>query len=190
MVTQSQPVSTRLTTGTRRELRERDALAEIAAEAARAGQTWGPQTHLPDGTGPDVRWTVSTERAAADLADQFRLLCKQRAAAGIVEWLDILLEEVAEAFAEDDPARLRAELVQVAAVALRWITAIDTRDALARDKRRAQDERDAQMRREGALTLLGELAQCVSIDPRALDPWCARFGDGDTQTAEEADADA
>ena len=36
-------------------------------------------------------------------------------------------EEVFEAFAEDDPKLLRAELVQVAAVALQWADAIDRR---------------------------------------------------------------
>lgn len=41
----------------------------------------------------------------------------------------MLLEEVAEAFAESDDARLRAELVQVAAVAQAWIESIDRRSA-------------------------------------------------------------
>jgi hypothetical protein len=39
----------------------------------------------------------------------------------------VLDEEVWEAFAESDPAKLRAELVQVAAVAFRWIEALDAR---------------------------------------------------------------
>lgn len=34
---------------------------------------------------------------------------------------DVLVEEVAEALAEGDPARLRRELVQVAAVTVQWI---------------------------------------------------------------------
>ncbi len=127
MVTQSQPASTHITTGTRRELSERDALAEIAAEAARAGQTWGPQTHLPDGTGPDVR--VYIEGSASEVSDDVRREVNALASVGKSAWTPILLEEAFEAFAEDDPARLRAELIQVAAVALRWITAIDTRQA-------------------------------------------------------------
>ncbi len=40
-------------------------------------------------------------------------------------WWLILREEVFEAAAEDDPAELRAELVQVAAVALKMIDALD-----------------------------------------------------------------
>jgi hypothetical protein len=39
----------------------------------------------------------------------------------------VLLEEVLEALEEDNEERLRAELVQVAAVAVRWIGAIDVR---------------------------------------------------------------
>jgi hypothetical protein len=39
----------------------------------------------------------------------------------------VLNEEVAEAFAESDPAKLRAELLQVAAVCAAWIYDIDTR---------------------------------------------------------------
>ena len=42
-------------------------------------------------------------------------------------WALVLLEEVLEAMHEDDVERLRAELVQVAAVAVRWIGAIDAR---------------------------------------------------------------
>ena len=38
-----------------------------------------------------------------------------------------VLEEVLEAMHEDDVERLRAELVQVAAVAVRWIGAINAR---------------------------------------------------------------
>jgi len=47
------------------------------------------------------------------------------AAFGRVSWADILLEEVFEALAEDDPAALRVELIQVAAVAVQWVEAID-----------------------------------------------------------------
>jgi hypothetical protein len=52
-----------------------------------------------------------------------------RAAEKTLKWVDILEEEVAEAAAESDPAKLRAELVQVAAVAVAWIEAIDRRAA-------------------------------------------------------------
>jgi hypothetical protein len=45
-------------------------------------------------------------------------------------WALVLLEEVLEALAEDNEDRLREELVQVAAVAVRWAGAIDQRGKL------------------------------------------------------------
>jgi len=42
-------------------------------------------------------------------------------------WEMILLEEVWEALAETDPVKLRAELIQVAAVAVAWVEDIDSR---------------------------------------------------------------
>ncbi|MEU4216216.1 hypothetical protein [Actinoplanes sp. NPDC026623] len=63
------------------------------------------------------------------LADAARRACQREAEAGHRTWRSILFEEVAEAFAETAPAALRAELVQVAAVAAAWIEAIDRRRA-------------------------------------------------------------
>lgn len=93
-------------------------LAEIAEERARQDTKWGEQNH-PDGT----------SRGAAFLADRARRACQKAAAEGKVTWRHIFDEEWAEAFAEEDPAKLRAELVQVAAVAVAWIEAIDRRTA-------------------------------------------------------------
>jgi hypothetical protein len=91
--------------------------AEVAAERAAQDATWGEQNH-PDGTG---------EPGSDSVAAAARTLCQGAAASGHLDWLHILREEVAEAFAESDPAKLRAELVQVAAVATAWIEAIDRR---------------------------------------------------------------
>ena len=44
-------------------------------------------------------------------------------------WDGVLLEEVYEALAETDPALLRAELIQVAAVCQAWVEALDRRTA-------------------------------------------------------------
>lgn len=49
------------------------------------------------------------------------------AASGVLAWRDVLLEEVHEALAESDQDRLRAELLQVAAVCAAWISDIDSR---------------------------------------------------------------
>jgi hypothetical protein len=91
-------------------------LTEIAAERRRQDDRWGEQNH-PDGTGI---WYA--DRAAAE-----RTRTNNAAADGTLTFRHVLAEEVAEAFAEDDPAKLRAELVQVAAVAAAWIEAIDRR---------------------------------------------------------------
>lgn len=56
-------------------------------------------------------------------------LYTRRFKAGRGTWRDILAEEFNEALAESDPDRLRAELVQVAAVAVNWVEAIDRREA-------------------------------------------------------------
>jgi hypothetical protein len=48
---------------------------------------------------------------------------------GTTTWKHILREEFLEAMAEEDPEQLREELVQVAAVAVAWIEAIDRRAA-------------------------------------------------------------
>lgn len=94
-------------------------LDQIAAERDRQDAKWGEQNH-PDGTGQHP------EIIDADVA---RMVCQSAAEGGYLDWLHILREEVAEAFAESDPAKLRAELVQVAAVAVAWIGAIDRRTA-------------------------------------------------------------
>ncbi|MGW5259646.1 hypothetical protein ACWEQG_01645 [Microbispora sp. NPDC004025] len=97
-------------------------LAEVRAERARQDAQWGEQNH-PDGT-HDCQDT----RAYADMAREW---CQSAAEAGQVTWQNILNEEVAELFAEEDPAKLRTELIQVAAVALAWVEAIDRRTAEA-----------------------------------------------------------
>ncbi|MEY9837077.1 hypothetical protein [Streptacidiphilus sp. EB103A] len=94
-------------------------LAEIAAERARQDQTFGEQNH-PDGTGSLTQiFNMDNIRAGVERA----------AAEGRQVWANVLGEEVAEVLAESDPTALRVELVQVAAVAVAWIEAIDRRQA-------------------------------------------------------------
>jgi hypothetical protein len=100
-----------------------DLLAEVAAERQRQDAIWGEQNY-PDGTARNGQ----TDR---DLADLSRRLCKEAAAAGLVTWRMVLDEEMREAFAESDPVALRAELIQVAAVAVAWVEAIDRRRVAA-----------------------------------------------------------
>lgn len=101
------------------------ALGAIADERARQTAKWGEQ-NLPDGTGASQKWmhpysTVTAENAARLL----RTITQEAARKGTCTWRDVLLEEVAEAFKESDPAKLREELVQVAAVAVQWIEHLD-----------------------------------------------------------------
>lgn len=94
----------------------RNVTKEIEAEREAQDVRWGEQNH-PDGTSETFTSRADEARATADL----------EANLGSLTWRHILEEEVAEAFAESDPAKLRAELVQVAAVATNWIEAIDRR---------------------------------------------------------------
>ncbi|MEU7890482.1 hypothetical protein AB0B54_33685 [Microbispora bryophytorum] len=92
------------------------ALSDVAAERAAQDARWGLQEH-PDGTGP----------AYAPEADLAKQAVTDAAAEGRLTWRHILHEEVLEAFAEEDADRLRAELVQVAAVAVKWVQELDRR---------------------------------------------------------------
>jgi hypothetical protein len=94
-------------------------LGEIQAERVRQDERFGEQNH-PDGTGGP---------GALHVADRYRLVVDEALKTDSVTWRDVLLEETYEALAEPDAARLRAELVQVAAVACAWIAAIDRRTA-------------------------------------------------------------
>lgn len=101
-------------------------LAEVRKERHRQDQKWGEQNH-PDGTGPDVGWIPGLPVTATDLQAFFKHRVDTAAAAGDSTFRGILLEEVAEAFAEHEPECLRTELIQVAAVAVQWVEAIDRR---------------------------------------------------------------
>lgn len=92
------------------------ALVNALDEQDRQIEKFGVQSH-PDGTGDLYRALANILRDTCDKATQD----------GGLTWNLILAEEVYEALAESDPAALRAELVQVAAVALSWINDIDSR---------------------------------------------------------------
>jgi hypothetical protein len=96
------------------------ALLEVSRERARQDAKWGEQNH-PDGTGPTIPTLNAVDRARHE--------CDYAHRNGTGTWRHILAEEVAEAMAESNPARLRAELIQVAAVAVAWVEAVDRRGA-------------------------------------------------------------
>jgi hypothetical protein len=95
---------------------------DLVAEIARAQAKFGSQTSVPDGTTDAFAPECRNARAA----------CQDAFAHGFGTWQMILEEEFWEACTESDPAKLRAELLQVAAVALRWVDAIDSRPAATR----------------------------------------------------------
>jgi predicted house-cleaning noncanonical NTP pyrophosphatase (MazG superfamily) len=92
-------------------------LADVAAERAAQDAMWGVQD-LPDGTG--------AEHAAA--ADAAKRDCREAWAGARLTWRHILAEEFHEALAETDPQALRTELIQTAAVAVKWVQALDRRE--------------------------------------------------------------
>jgi hypothetical protein len=111
-------------------------LLEVAAERERQDAKWGVQD-LPFFTsgGPSIRgrsiYLIGSERAA-------RQMFELREGQGVLSMGDVLLEEVAEVFelrhldperagAGEVDAMLRAELLQVAAVAVKAIEALDRR---------------------------------------------------------------
>lgn len=102
-------------------------LHAIRQERKRQDADWGQQNH-PDGTGDD-RVLLGDVRfpTYGMLSDLHRHLVDGLATAGRCEWALILLEEVFEALAVDDPKLLRRELVKVAAVAAGWVEAVDRR---------------------------------------------------------------
>lgn len=78
-----------------------------------------------DGTGQHLDKALPLPSAASVRA--------RAEAAFAVPWALVLLEEVLEALEEHDEERLREELIQVAAVAVRWAGAIDDRMAAETD---------------------------------------------------------
>jgi hypothetical protein len=96
-------------------------LDEVFDERRRQHTKWGEQNH-PDGT--DLFWSRLAEALDPKRAKEH---CDEGTTHGFLTFAHILVEEVAEALAETDPERLRAELLQVAAVAVSWVEAIDRR---------------------------------------------------------------
>lgn len=93
-------------------------LDEVAQERAWRKTRWANQA-FPDGTGT---------RAAREAAEEARRWRQTASRTGNLRWRDMLTEEVYGAFAESDPARLRARLTNVAAVAVAWIEDLESRD--------------------------------------------------------------
>ena len=101
-------------------------MRQIREERALQDAKWGERNH-PD-RDPLENHHVETHLYAFR-ANRWKEINEQRSQTDRTGWDGVLLEEVYEAISEVDPAKLRAELVQVAAVAAAWIEAIDRRTA-------------------------------------------------------------
>lgn len=101
-------------------------LSDVRAERARQFARYGTNEDFLDGTGADVKWfgDVTAVQAEQTLRTNYEAY---EAEHGVVTFRHLVAEEVAEAFQESNPARLRAELLQVAALAVSWIEKIDSR---------------------------------------------------------------
>ncbi|WP_245679237.1 nucleoside triphosphate pyrophosphohydrolase [Actinomadura hibisca] len=97
-----------------------EVLADVAAERAAQDRLWGVQ-EFPDGSGP----------AYSDHAEEAKRDCAVAWREGELTWRHILTEEFYEALAEDDPVRLRNELIQTAAVAVKWVQSLDRRHGVS-----------------------------------------------------------
>lgn len=105
-------------------------MAEVDAERQRQLTKWGEQHH-PDMAGDPESQCDARDRFA-EWADNYRAIndggFDPRDTDRRLDWTGILLEEVYEALAESDPVKIRAELVQCAAVIQAWIHDLDGRE--------------------------------------------------------------
>lgn len=110
--------------------RTKAVLSEVLAERIKQHEQWGDQRfpfHHPvdsDGHGAFGGPYDSMAQAFKDICDARRDVAQQGGPDTRSNAL-VLLEEVFEALAETDPARIREELIQVAAVAVKAIETLD-----------------------------------------------------------------
>lgn len=97
-------------------------LADVHEERIRQLRKWGVQRRADDTGGA----TLQGE------AEQAKRTCQamEEHVKGGAGWRLVLAEEAAEAFAEREPAPLRAELIQTAAVCVAWVEDLDSRGVL------------------------------------------------------------
>ena len=103
-------------------------IADVVSERIRQDDKWGGgRDHLD---APAFRGDQACRALRIPLAHEAQEAVEEAAMAGCLSWAAILQEEVSEAVeagGEGDQVALRKELVQVAAVAVAWIEAIDRR---------------------------------------------------------------
>lgn len=99
----------------------REVLEMVRQERIRERAQYGDNADLEDGTGPDVDWSL-TGNSATLVEKVFRReyeLTERRT--GKPTWMQLVREEIAEAFQEKDDERRETELIQVAALCVSWV---------------------------------------------------------------------
>lgn len=92
---------------------------ERQAQEVRYG---GANLTTQSGSGPGTRWLEPyTTDSASTIQEKLRTDYEGFEDEAPVTWVHLVREEIAEAFQEDDPARLSAELIQVAALCVSWV---------------------------------------------------------------------
>ena len=94
--------------------------AEVAAERERQVKAWPDCEHLPDGTGGGGRETWMTIAKNS---------CDRAYREGRLTHAHVAEEEFAEVLAEEDPKKLRIEIVQAMAVLAKWHADLCSRGA-------------------------------------------------------------
>lgn len=101
-------------------------LEDVGEERERQFACYGTNSDNADGTGQNVRWAWPVGDAkATEIENLFRN--EYNLAPGEPTWMQLVREEVAEAFMESDPDRLEEELIQVAALAVSWVEKLRAR---------------------------------------------------------------
>lgn len=90
--------------------KHQQAMELVRRERLRQLEKWGIQNH-PDGTGALL---------AVIFADQWKQISDEQNEFGRDDWATIAAEEVMEALAETDEAKLLGEVIQSAAVFVAW----------------------------------------------------------------------
>lgn len=98
-------------------LDERRITADVFREIERAEKKHPRTENMPDGTRNGGMNLVQRTQATNS--------CDRATREGRVTFAQVLEEEFWEAICEEDKAKLRAELVQVAAVTIRWLAKLD-----------------------------------------------------------------
>lgn len=118
-------------------------IVDVLQERERQDAKWGVQNH-PSFSSAVAGWPVMNRARyyGIDTDDELRGACEGAFKLGKGSYAHIFLEEAAEAICAPDEQSLRAELVQVAAVAIAWIESIDRRAALDELTRQGQEAGD------------------------------------------------